>query len=332
MTKGTKIFRIIISVLLALTMLFCAFFATVFVLHIEKNFLEEEYGIYVAGVAVTRENKDDILGDGSVFYVPHNNVLVFENATIEYENTVLYSTIDLNVEVVGENKFICTNEDYSIGIFTGDYNLSKDLVIGGEGSLLIELPNASSETVGIFASDLTVLTDVTVKTPDCENQANGIVCASSFIIANKATVTVNSGASAKYSSAVRVRGNLLLEEGSVLNASVGSGATGICKGLTINGDLYLGKNTAINVSIDDGATDLGECIRVTGLMEVGIGSTVIASAKNAYAIECFGCIEANEGAVISAASDKKDVDVFCSGAVINYGATIVGEICDQETN
>lgn len=51
-----------------------------------------------------------------------------------------------------------------------------------------------------------------------------------------------------------------------------------------------------------------------------------ASAKNAPAIECFGAIEANKGATISAVSEKNDADIFCSGAVVNYGATIAGEI------
>ena len=68
------------------------------------------------------------------------------------------------------------------------------------------------------------------------------------------------------------------------------------------------------------------CIRVFGLMEIGVGSTVTVSAKNSYAIECFGAIEANKGASISAVSDKKDADIFCSGAVINCGVTIDGEI------
>ena len=49
MTKGTKIFRIIISVLLALTMLISAFFAVVFCLY----FAKEPYGIYVSGIAIT---------------------------------------------------------------------------------------------------------------------------------------------------------------------------------------------------------------------------------------------------------------------------------------
>jgi hypothetical protein len=61
-------------------------------------------------------------------------------------------------------------------------------------------------------------------------------------------------------------------------------------------------------------------------MEIGIGSTVTASAKNTHAIECFGSIEANQGASISAVSDKNDADIFCSGAVINCGAEIDGEM------
>ena len=83
---------------------------------------------------------------------------------------------------------------------------------------------------------------------------------------------------------------------------------------------------AHSISIDDGATDQGECIRVSGLMEIGIGSTVTASAKKASAIECFGTIEANKSATISANSDNNDADIFCSGAVVNRGATFDGEI------
>ena len=321
MTKGTKIFRIIISVLLALTMLFGVFFVFIFFLDYSK----EAFGIYVAGVSVTRGNKDDILGDGTVFYDSHNNVLVFGNATITSEETIVYSKIDLNIQLFGENKFVCTDEEYSIGIYAGNNNLNKDLAILGEGSLTIEIPNASGDAVGVSAANLTVVSDLSITTPDVENAAHGIICTSSLILADNATVTVNNGA-AKYSAAVRVRGNALFEEGTALKVSVNPGTSGICKGLNISGDLFLGKDTTLDVSIDDGATDQGECIRVSGLMEIGIGSTVTASAKNTYAIECFGAIEANKGATISAVSDQNDADIFCSGAVVNYGAEFDGEM------
>lgn len=322
MTKGTKVFRIIISILRALTMIASAFFIFVFCL----DFAKDPYGIYVAGVSVDRSNQDDILGDGTVRYDSTNKILTLDNATIESEDTVVYSTIDLHIQLIGENKVVCTNEEYCVGIYAGNYNLNKDLALVGDGSLTIEFPNARVDVAGLSAADLTVGADLTVITPDCENAVHGIICDSSLILVNKATVTVHSGASPKYSSAVRVRGNAFLEEGTTLKASTNSDTTGICKGLTVNGDLALGKDAAIDVSIDDGATDLGECIRVSGLMDIGSGSTVTASAKKASAIECFGTIEANKSATISAVSEKNEADIFCSGSVVNRGAKIDGEI------
>ena len=325
MTTGTKIFRIIISILLALTMLWSIVIGIgLFVLG--TRFVHTvDYDIWVDGILVERSNKDDILGDGTVSYDSANNILIFDNATIESNDAVVYSKIDLNIHLVGENKFVCTNDGYSMGIYAGDYNLGKDLAIIGDGSLTIEIPNKCGEAVGIFASELTVATDITVITPDCENMANGIVCASSLMVVNKATVTVNNGAS-KFSSAVRVRGNAFFEEGTALKISTNSGTTETCKGFAVSGDLFLGKDTILEVSIDDGITTLGECIRVSGLMDIGSGSTVTAASKNAPAIECFGAIEANKGATVSAKSDNNEADIFCSGAVINRGAEINAKI------
>jgi len=73
-------------------------------------------------------------------------------------------------------------------------------------------------------------------------------------------------------------------------------------------------------------------------MEIGNGSTVTASSKNTYSVECFGTIEANNGASVFAVSDKKDSDIFCSGAVINCGALVdakvdvLGEIHKKSEN
>ena len=322
MTKGTKIFRIIISILLAITMIISAFFAVLFYAY----FAKVPFGIYVAGISVNRDNADDILGDGTVYYNETNNILTFNNATIECEDTVVYSKIDLHIQLIGENKVICTNEKSATAIYAGNYHINKDLAIVGDGSLTIEIPNAKEEAAGLSADNLTIASNLTVITPDCESMVNGIVCASSLMVVSKATVTVNNGASTKYSSAVRVRGNALFEEGTTLKSSTRPNTTGICRGFTVSGDLFMGKGTLIEVSIDDGATEQGECIRVSGLMEVGIDSTVTAISKNASAIECLGAIEANKGAIISATSDKNVADIFCSGVVVNYGAVINAEI------
>ena len=325
MTKGTKIFRIIICVLLALTMIWSAVWGLAFIFLGKNLALTAVYDIYVAGELVNATNADDILGDGTVYYDVLNNNLTLNNATIDTEQWPIYSKKDLNIELIGENKIICHRKEYGAGIYAGDNNLGKDLAITGDGSLTIEMPDKSGEAVGIFASKLTVSTDITVKTPECENKVHGIVCDSSLLVANKAIVTVNNGA-AKNSVGVRVRGNALFEEGTSLKVSENPGTTEICKGFSVSGDMFLGKNTSLEVLVDDEATDLGECIRVSGLMEIGIGSTVTASAKNAHAIECFGSIEANNGAVISAVSHKKDSDIFCSGAVVDCGAEFDAEI------
>lgn len=325
MTKGTKIFKIVVCVLLALTIIWSAFWGIMLMLGGKGLLLASVYDIYVAGKLVNATNADDILGDGTVYYDAVNNTLTFNNATIESENWPVYSKKDLNIELIGENKLVCKNKEYSAGVYAGDYQLSKDLSFIGDGSLTIEIPDKCGEAVGIFASGLTVTTDINIKTSDCENKVHGIVCDSSLVVANKATITVNNGAG-KNSIAFRVRGNALFEEGTALNISANPGTTEFCKGLSVSGDLFLGKDTAFEVLVDDSSTDLGECIRVSGLMEVGVGSTVKASAKNAYAIECFGSIEANNGATVSAVSDKKDSDIFCSGAVVNCGAEIDAKI------
>lgn len=325
MTKGTKIFRIVVCTLLALTMIWSAIWGAALILLGKDLVHTAMYDIYVAGISVNTTNADDILGDGTVYYDAYNKILTFNNATIESENWPLYSKVDLNVELIGENKFVCKNEGYSAGVYAGDNYLSKDIAFIGDGSLTIEIPEQCEEAVGVFASNLTVTTDITVKTPDCENKVHGIVCDASLLVVDKATVTVNNGA-AKNSVGVRVRGNALFEEGTALNVSLNPGTTEICKGLSVSGDIFLGKDTSLEVLVDDSATAFGECIRVSGFMEIGMGSTVKASAKNAYAIECFGAIEAKNGASISAVSDKKDADIFCSGAVVNCGAEMDAEI------
>ena len=325
MIKKRKIFRIIVGILLALTIIWSAFWGIMLMFGGKGLLLASVYDIYVAGKLVNATNADDILGDGTVYYDVYNNILTFDNATIESEDWPLYSKKDLNIELIGENKFVCNKKEYSAGIYAGDNNLGKDIALTGDGSLTIEIPDKSGEAVGIFASDLTVTTDITVKTPDCENKVHGIVCDSSLLVAEKGTVTVNNGA-AKNSVGVRVRGNALFEEGTALKVSVNSGTTEICKGLSVSGDVFLGKDTSLEVVVNDEATDRGECIRVSGLMEIGVGSTVTASAKNSYAIECFGAIEAKKDSAISAVSDKKDSDIFCSGAVVNCGAKFDAEI------
>ena len=88
MTKRTKIFRIVICVLLALTMIWSAFS---FLMYIFKD-----YGIYVTGALVTNRNADDILGDGTVYYDANPLLLAISLSAISYVIIIVINGI-LNI-------------------------------------------------------------------------------------------------------------------------------------------------------------------------------------------------------------------------------------------
>ena len=93
MTKGTKIFRITICALLALTIIQSAFCGIFLIAFGRTN----NCNILIAVESVTKTNADDILGDGTVYYDVYNNILTFNNAAIESEDWSVYSNIDLNI-------------------------------------------------------------------------------------------------------------------------------------------------------------------------------------------------------------------------------------------
>lgn len=323
MTKGTKIFRIIISTLLGLTMLFGAFFAFLLIVYIDRDFLNTEYGVTVAGVDVTRKNADDVLGDGTVSYDPYNSLLTLDNAEIRYDDTAIYSKIDLMIELVGENTFVMSGESVPV-IYAGNYIMTQDLVFLGDGSLTVEFEGTCSDAMGIYAKNLKFETDVTVTLPDCANIVNGMYSEGNIMLMNGATVTIHNGAG-KFSTAVKSCNNIQLETGTTLNVTVNPGTTDICKAFEVNGSLLLWDDAALRVSMDDAVAQTSKCISVSGLMSVGKNAKVTASAKKAYSIECYGSVELKSGASVSA-STEEGVDLLCYGAIVNYGAAVNGEV------
>ena len=325
MTKDTKAFKITISILLSLSFILIALLIhDVYLLDTAMSD-QESYGISVAGIEVTRKNEDDILGDGTVFYDPDNSTLVFANAEIKTDKSIINSTTDLGICLIGENKFISTSSGYIVLISAVDYYNTKDLYVYGDGSLNIEYLNTCTDSAVIQCDDFTVLSNITLTTPDCTNLSNGIVCDSSFKLLNGATVTVN-GSSAKSHVAFRVRGNMLLDAGTTVNVSIENGYTDLAKGITVSGDLIIGDGASVNVSVKENAAKNIECLRVNGLLEIGSGSVVSATSAKSYAIECYGSMKLCGDAVINATSENLDVDVICYGAAVNYGATVNGKI------
>ena len=325
MTKGTKAFRIIICVLLTLNILWSALWGAAFVSFMTSKVIIDDYGIWVRGVQVTVRNRRDVLDDGTVSYDPVSNTLTFDNAVIEWDYTVLFAKQDLRVELIGENKFICKDAESMPAIYIAQSTLNKNLCIEGDGSLTLELQNISKEMIGIAADDVTIAADVTITTPNCTGITKGIACDSSLMLLNKATLTVQSGAGS-HSTAVRVRGNVFLEEGTTLNASIVDGSTVSSSAVNINGDLFVGKNASVNVTSDDQTASVIECLRVTGFLELDAGAKVTAKSKSKPAIESYGSMEINKGATVTADTAGEGADLLCYGALVNKGGTVQGEV------
>ena len=85
MTKGAKIFTVITSIILALTVAWTVILTTEVYDLYKANKDDSFYGIILAGVEVTSKNQDDILGDGTASYNEINQVLMLENAEIAYD-------------------------------------------------------------------------------------------------------------------------------------------------------------------------------------------------------------------------------------------------------
>ena len=328
MTKGTKIFRIILCVLLGITVLWTAFVSYAFFSFVNEDVdrrYTERYGLYVGGVDVTYGNAHDILGDGTASYDVKTNKLTLNNATIEYNYNPIQADHDLRIELVGENKLICKDKENINAIYASNGILRKDISIDGDGTLEISFVNVTGSGTGIVAEDLWIGADVTITTPDGVDIANGIVCTSNLTLRNEATVTVRNG-SARSSTAVSVRNNAIIEAGSTLDISAAPGSTGACNGLGVGGNLNLAKNSSLTVSVDDETAETSACVSVSSNVSVGRGASVTLSSKKAYGIDCSGSVELREGATVTANTAAEGADVYCNGALVNDGGTVQGEV------
>ena len=247
MTKKIRLFRIVICILLGITMLWTAFISYAFIYvtkENEANKKNERYGIYVAGVDVTHGNAYDILGDGTVYYNEVSNKLVLDNATIECDGSAIYSEIDVTVELIGENKFICKGKELTYGIYASNRSLQKDLVISGDGSLEILVEDEGCRgNAGIIADDLWIRADVSINLASATESTTGISCDYLNLGEGKA-LNVQVG-SAENNTGIAVRGSMYLAEDSVMN-TVCATATEESYGIECSGKITTEKNATIH--------------------------------------------------------------------------------------
>lgn len=322
MNKG---FRIIISLLLILTMAVVGLLCAAYYFYAVTYIHNDAYGVAVAGVQITRENCDDVLGDGTVSYNPTLNTLTLDNACIVTDYSAIYSVIDLQMVLVGENTITCKDNDYIPAIYAAQHNLYKDLAIVGDGSLTISFQNTTGDVLGIAARDLLIESDVTVATPDASGIVNGVYCTSSLHLMAGARLTVVNGAG-QYSTALAVRGNVHLANDASLTVTAHPATAETCRGLNIDGDLILAENASVSVSLEDASTSTSRCMYVSGLIQMAANATVSASSERTYAIECYGAMKLGDGASVVATTKGEGADIFCAGAIVNGGATVTAEV------
>lgn len=129
----------------------------------------DNYGIWVSGTWVTEQNKDDVLGDGTVRYEPATRTLTLNNANIQgkqFDNNYtcgIYVGHEakpeneiLHISLMGENTVTApAGQCHSTGIFA---NLSRTLAFSGSGSLIARAGQANNggDSCGVYAGKVIV--------------------------------------------------------------------------------------------------------------------------------------------------------------------------------
>lgn len=158
------------------------------------------YNVWVGGVQVTADNKDDILGDGTASFDPASNTLTLNEAELsavhESSGAILLAQ-DLDLTVKG--KAALSSEDAQLGI----YSLNGSLILEGEFTVNTAGPALFSDkdmTVndGIITGESTgkdtpcvnVKGDLTVKKGQftVTGTAAGVVCGGLFTLEEEGVV------------------------------------------------------------------------------------------------------------------------------------------------
>ena len=205
----------------------------------------EEYNLWVGGVRVTDDNKDDVLGDGTVSYNPVSSTLTLNNATItgEYVDFKIYSGVsNLTIVLIGNN-VIPDGSDY--GVFTYD---GGNLTITGNGTL-----DFSGNAYSIYSSGTLTIENASVVATSNNYPINSM---GALTIKNASVVAKSDGA---YS--IKSSGDIAIENATVISNSNGYYSIFSDAALTITNSYVSAEAT--NVCIFAHPLVLGEGLGIT---------------------------------------------------------------------
>ena len=100
--------------------------------------LTDTYDLWIAGTQVTKQNKDDILGDGKVTFDMNTSTLTLQNANISLSgNDGITSKVpDLKIKVLGQNSITIANSGRGVSIDNDSGDGSVTFL--GDGSLHVK--------------------------------------------------------------------------------------------------------------------------------------------------------------------------------------------------
>lgn len=129
-----------------------------FLCSISMMYAEEiEYPISIKGVRVTSSNANDVLGDGTVKFIPNLSRIEFRNANIHHEgySSLLHILEDigkftnkLDVYFYGNNKLSSTNYSIISNVNNSALDPCDMTIVGdGNGTLTLEAKNNASVAI-----------------------------------------------------------------------------------------------------------------------------------------------------------------------------------------
>lgn len=173
------------------------------------------YSLNILGKAVTDDNKDDILGDGSgsVSFDPDTRTLTLTNATIQDEKigTAISSKKDLIVRVVGENTIHVPGTKLPSGYEVDRVAITaKGLVFEGDGA--VDISTAKGQVVKKSHAIVVGEGGVVINGPTVSARSGGLRYGGARGVLSAGTVIINNGA-LKAESKMSTQGCIAIESG-----------------------------------------------------------------------------------------------------------------------
>ncbi len=283
----------------------------------------DNYNLWIGGVQVTSENKDNITGEGmtgTATYDPDSNILTLNNYSYigegyerdEYFCAVIYCTgIDtLNLLLVGENSVTLTNtSDGKIPIKKHGVYADGDITVSGTGSLTVTGKESNYSSYGVYAGGSITVSDSASLTATGGNAGDynsyGVCAKGGITVSDTASLTGTGGTTHSWSYGVYADGGITVSDTGSLTGTGGmaeddSYGVRTYKDITVSGN---GSLTATGTGDEDSYG-----VRATGDITVSGRANLTAKSNGtttySYGVDTNGTTTIKGGTVEAQSNSK----------------------------